>query len=226
MPKTILVIEDDRALQEIIQDYFTSRDYEVFSALNGRDVVSFLDEESVDIILLDVMLPGEDGFTLCKKIRESYSTPIIFLTARVTEKDKLYGYSLGADDYVTKPFSLPVLYAKTEALLRRLKGENEKLVKGDLSVDYAEKTVFLKGNRIDLAPKEYAILIFLMENEGRIFSREQLLLRFWGYDFEGNERVVDNHIRKIRKALGEYGFVICTHRKFGWSFSSKGGSDE
>ena len=224
--KTLLVIEDDRSLQEIIRDYFSARDYDIISLYDGEDVLEVLGEDTVDIILLDVMLPEEDGFSLCRKIRKQYSVPILFLTARVTEKDKLYGYSLGADDYITKPFSLPVLYAKVEALRKRVLGEDDTFMKGDIEIRRNERTVLVNGETVNLPPKQYEIMLFLMENEGRIFSREQLLLRFWGYDFEGNERAVDNHIKKLRQALGEKADLIRTHRKYGWSFSSKGGSHE
>ncbi len=167
------------------------------------------------------MLPKEDGFTICRDIRNLYSVPIIFLTARVSEKDKLTGYSEGADDYVTKPFSLKVLYAKAEAMLNRTMGKDNIMEKGAIRIDRKNKKVFVNDQDCNLAPKEYEILLFLMENEGRIYNREQLLLRFWGYDFDGNERVVDNHIRKLRKALGNYAYLIRTYIKYGWSFNSK-----
>lgn len=133
------------------------------------------------------------------------------------EEDELNGYLLGADDYVTKPFSLPVLHAKAEALLRRAKSSMRKrLQAGSLEIDVNTHQVFNHGRPVSLPPKEYEMLLFFLENPGRIFSREQLLIRFWGYDFDGNERVVDNHIRKLRKAMGVCGCTICTVRKFGY----------
>ena len=216
--RTLLLIEDDASIQEIITEYFSKRNYQVFVCEDKDNSLEILGKNRVDLILLDVMLPKEDGFLICKAIRELYSIPIIFLTARVSEKDKLIGYSKGADDYVTKPFSLNVLYAKTEAILNRIKGINDVYEKGPLRIERNRKIVFLNGKECILAPKEYEILLFLMENEGRIYSREQLLVRFWGYDFDGNERVVDNHIRKLRKALGTYAYLIRTYVKYGWSF--------
>ena len=216
--RTLLLIVDDASIQEIITEYFSKRNYQVFVCEDKDNSLEILEKNRVDLILLDVMLPKEDGFLICKAIRELYSMPIIFLTARVSEKDKLIGYSEGADDYVTKPFSLNVLYAKTEAILNRIKGINDVYEKGPVRIERNKKTVFLNGKECILAPKEYEILLFLVENEGRIYSREQLLVRFWGYDFDGNERVVDNHIRKLRKALGTYAYLIRTYVKYGWSF--------
>lgn len=216
--RTLLLIEDDLSIQEIITEYFLKRDYQVLVCDEKDDALEILEKNHVDMILLDVMLPKEDGFLICKEIRELYSIPIIFLTARVSEKDKLIGYSKGADDYVTKPFSLHVLYAKIEAILNRIIGINDIYEKGPVRIERNRKAVFLNGEECAMAPKEYEILLFLMENEGRIYSREQLLVRFWGYDFDGNDRVVDNHIRKLRKALGAYEYLIRTYVKYGWSF--------
>ena len=216
--RTLLLIEDDASIQEIITEYFSKRNYQVFVCEDKDNSLEILEKNRVDLILLDVMLPKEDGFLICKAIRELYSMPIIFLTARVSEKDKLIGYSKGADDYVTKPFSLNVLYAKTEAILNRIKGINDVYEKGPLRIERNRKIVFLNGKECILAPKEYEILLFLMENEGRIYSREQLLVRFWGYDFDGNERIVDNHIRKLRKALDTYAYLIRTYIKYGCQY--------
>ena len=218
---TLLLIEDDKGIQEIISDYFSRRGYKVLACDNADDCLELLMNNQINVILLDVMLPKEDGFSICRKIRKNYSCPIIFLTARVSEKDKLSGYSMGADDYVTKPFSLPVLEAKIKAILARSIGYDNIFEKGSVRIDRTTREVFLNGIKIHLAPMEYDILLFLMENEGRIYSRDQLLIRFWGYDFEGNERVIDNHIRKIRKALGEESSLINTYNKLGWSFTSK-----
>ena len=157
-----------------------------------------------------------DGFALCGEIRRISDVPIIFITARVMEEDKLNGYALGADDYVTKPFSLPVLYAKARALTGRVQGSRKRLELGDLSVDTGSHKVWNQGRLLPLPPKEYEMLLFFMENPGRIFSREQLLIRFWGYDFDGNERVVDNHIKKLRKAIVSCGCSIETVRKSGY----------
>ena len=156
------------------------------------------------------MIPGVNGFDVCRRIRKDCDVPVIFITARVMEEDMLNGYALGADDYVTKPFSLPVLYAKAMALTGRVQGINAFVELGGLKADIRSRSVQKGGEIIPLPPKEYEMLLFLMQNPGRVYSREQLLIRFWGYDFDGNERVVDNHIKKLRKAIGSCGCTIET----------------
>ena len=153
-----------------------------------------------------------------RKIREMTETPVFFITARVMEEDELNGYAVGADDYITKPFSLPVLYAKVMAMTGRLRGgaESEMLVRGDVAVNVRTHSVRIGGETCQLAPKEYELLVLFLENPNRIFTRDQLLIRLWGYDFEGNERVVDNHIKKLRKALALSRCRIHTVRKSGY----------
>lgn len=218
MKRKILLVEDDPFVQEAVMDYFISKGWQIQGADNGSEALELLAQNNFHLILLDVMMPGMNGFTVCRKIRENSDIPIIFITARVMEEDELNGYSLGADDYVTKPFSLPVLHAKAEALLRRSErgGLKKRIQAGSLEIDIQTHQVWNQGKPVILPPKEYEMLMFFLENPGRIFSREQLLIRFWGYDFDGNERVVDNHIRKLRKAIGVCGCVICTVRKFGY----------
>lgn len=163
------------------------------------------------------MMPGMNGFTVCRKIREESDVPVIFITARAMEEDQLNGYSMGADDYVTKPFSLPVLYAKAEALIARSwRGSLGRRKAGELEIDARSREVQKSGKPLPLPPKEYEILLFLLENPGRVYSREQLLIRFWGYDFDGNKRVVDSHIKKLRKALGNCGCAIRTVHRIGY----------
>ena len=222
MTPKLLVVEDDRHLQEIISDYFGSKGWNVKTVDNGYDGLSLLETDQYHLVLLDVMLPGMNGFTVCRKIREMRDIPIIFITALVQEEDELNGYSMGADDYVTKPFSLPVLYAKVTALLGRVQSTSAKRMRlGTIVVDVLAHEVYVDGKRCDVPPIEYEMLLFFMENPGRIFSREQLLIRFWGYDFDGNERVVDNHIRKLRKALEDSGSMIKNVRKAGYRMEVK-----
>ena len=217
MNQKVLLVEDDPLVQEAVMDYFISKGWQVQAADNGDDALELLALGSFHLILLDVMMPGMNGFTVCRKVRETSDIPIIFITARVMEEDELNGYLLGADDYVTKPFSLPVLHAKAEALLRRAKSSMRKrLQAGSLEIDVNTHQVFNHGRPVSLPPKEYEMLLFFLENPGRIFSREQLLIRFWGYDFDGNERVVDNHIKKLRKAIDGCGCSIQTVRKSGY----------
>ena len=216
MERRLLIVEDDCLIAEAAADYFTSKGWLVKTEESGIRALRRLERESFHRILLDVMLPFMDGFSLCKKIRQNSDVPVIFITARAMEEDKLNGYSLGADDYVTKPFSLPVLYAKSMALTGRIQGKTSFLEAGALKVDVKSHKVWKQGNILGLPPKEYDMLVFFLENPGRIYSREQLLIRFWGYDFDGNERVVDNHIKKLRKAMGSCGCSIQTVPKSGY----------
>lgn len=216
MELKLLIIEDDCLMAEAAADYFTAKGWHVETKEDGVSALELLQRKSFHLILLDVMMPGIDGFAVCREIRKNSDVPIIFITARVLEEDMLNGYSLGADDYVTKPFSLPVLYAKAMALTGRIQGASPLLEAGGLKVDVKNHEVWKSGELLSLPPKEYEMLLFFLENPGRIYSREQLLIRFWGYDFDGNERVVDNHIKKLRKAIGTCGCSIQTVRKAGY----------
>lgn len=223
MTPKILIVEDDLLLAEAIQDYFTSKDWQVAHAKDGDEALDMFQEEHYQLILLDIMLPKQNGFTVCRQIREVSDVPLFFITARVMEKDELNGYALGADDYITKPFSLPVLYAKAMAILSRTRGKDafRKLTRGNIIVDVRTHEVTINGLLCKLAPLEYKILLFFLENPNRVFSREQLLIRFWGYDFDGTDRVVDNHIKKLRKAIANSNCVIHTVRKAGYRMEIK-----
>ena len=212
----LLIVEDDHLIAEAASDYFSSKGWEVETKADGVQALNLLQEKNVHLVLLDVMLPGMDGFGVCREIRKKCDVPVIFITARSLEEDMLNGYSLGADDYVTKPFSLPVLYAKAMALTGRVQKNPVFLEAGGLRADLHSHKVTRFGEVLPLPPKEYAMLLFFMQNPGRIYSREQLLIRFWGYDFDGNERVVDNHIKKLRKAMGACGCSIETVPKSGY----------
>lgn len=218
MNPQLLIVEDDSLLAESISDYFSSKGWAVSIAHDGEEALAYFPRKHWQLILLDVMLPRTNGFQVCRKIREESDVPVFFITARVMEEDKLNGYALGADDYVTKPFSLPVLYAKAMVIMGRVRGEDplRKLQKGNLCIDIRKKEVTIDGRLCPLPPLEYNILLFFAENPNRIFSRDQLLIRFWGYDFDGNERVVDNHIKKLRKAIQGSSCIIQTVRKSGY----------
>ncbi len=219
MERKLLIVEDDCLLAEAVGDYFTGKGWKVEMAEDGLKALELLRRKSFHLLLLDVMLPEMDGFAVCREVRKSSDVPVIFITARVLEEDKLNGYSLGADDYVTKPFSLPVLYAKAMALTGRVQGIHAFVEAAELKVDTRSHQVWKGRKLLPLPPKEYEMLLFFMQNPGRIYSREQLLIRFWGYDFDGNERVVDNHIKKLRKTIGSCGCTIETIRKFGYRLS-------
>lgn len=218
MKLKILIVEDDLLLAEAVSDFFEGKGWEAEQVHDGMTAVEKTEAASYQMILLDVMLPGMNGFEVCRKIRQNSDIPIFFITARVLEEDELAGYAAGADDYITKPFSLPALYAKTMAMMARLRGERpmEKLKKGGVEMDLRTGQVMICGQKCEMPPKEYELLRFFLENPDRIFTREQLLTRFWGYDFEGNERVVDNHIKKLRKFLQDSRCMIQTVRKTGY----------
>lgn len=209
----ILLVEDDKKIREGIEDFFkTKSDIELHIAKDGDQGMNMLYENSFDLVLLDIMLPGVDGFTLCRELRRQSDAPIIFLTARGREEDILYGYDLGCDDYIVKPFSLATLYAKVNALLNRSKGMvlGKEIKVGAISMNPRTMQVMANEKEIELAPKEYVILKILMENKEMVVSRDTLIVRIWGYDYDGDERILDNHMKKLRKALGEGGKQIRT----------------
>ena len=226
MEYKVLLVEDEINLQEIITDYFDEKsggEISINTIANGSGAIVEAAAWHYDLILLDVMLPGVDGFTICREVRKSSDVPIIFLTARTSEDDRLHGYYLGCDDYVVKPFSVAELYAKVNTWIRRCKGigRDNEITAGKISIDTYKCLCMADGKPIELAPKEFAILRVLIENKGRTVNRESLLVRLWGYDFEGNDRVVDSHIRKLRHSLGNAGGQIKTVIKSGYRLEEK-----
>lgn len=218
MRLNLLIVEDDPLLAEVISDYFSSKDWNIAIASDGEKALDLFETKDWQLVLLDVMLPKQDGFSVCRQIRESSDVPVFFITARVMEEEELNGYALGADDYITKPFSLPVLYAKAMAMMGRVRGNDpiRNLTRGNIRIDIRQQLVYINHECISLPPLEYKMLLFFMENPNRVFTRDQLLIRFWGYDFDGNERVVDNHIKKLRKAISAGSCIIRTVRKTGY----------
>ena len=215
----ILIVEDEKNMQEIIAEYMRRSGHVCYTADDGVDALMVLKNHPMDLMILDIMMPLIDGFSVCKMAREISSLPIIMLTAKSGEDDKLKGYDLGADDYMTKPFSPKVLLAKTNALLRRTSAiPTETVNGGKISIIPASHKVFLDGQEITLTYKEYELLYFLMSNSGQIFTREQLLNRIWGYDFEGTTRTVDTHIKTLRQKLGDEGRHIVTLIRSGYKF--------
>lgn len=215
MTYQILLIEDDLQICEILTDYLTAQTENVFQvhcANDGEKGFERIIEGQYDLVLLDIMLPEIDGFALCEELRQVSDAPIIFITARGREEDKLRGYHLGCDDYLVKPFSLPILHAKMLALLKRSKGMVQKavLTAGDIVLEPERYKVSCEGREIDFPYKEYELLRYLMEHKGKLCTREELLTHIWGYDFDGSDRVVDNHVKKVRKKLGAQGRQIRT----------------
>ncbi|MBR4734234.1 MAG: response regulator transcription factor [Lachnospiraceae bacterium] len=210
----ILLVEDDAKIREAILDYFSEKapEYEMDIAKTGTEGEEKLEEKIYDLVLLDVMLPNMSGFDLIVRIRRTMDVPVIFMTARTSEEDRLYGYELGCDDYVCKPFSLAELLAKVNAQIKRSKGTvlSDVISCGSIELHKRALTVKVNGKEVDLPPKELAILSILMEKPGWTFSRDMLLDLAWGKDYFGNDRVVDNHVKKLRASLGSAGGQIKT----------------
>ena len=216
----ILIAEDEPNLRRAVKEYFERDDFIVSEAADGGQALDMIETFEFDLVILDVMMPVADGFQVCKRLREKSDIPVIFLTARIAEEDQLRGFSLKADDYVTKPFSLPVLKARTEALLSRYTGSEEThiLQAQGILLDKSAMTVKVDGVAVDMPPKVYSLLVFLMENRGRILTREQILDRVWGEDSFIYDRAVDSTIKKLRKLLGSRSGYIHTIIKVGYRF--------
>ncbi|MCR5121245.1 MAG: response regulator transcription factor [Ruminococcus sp.] len=212
----ILLIEDDLQICKVIQRYFTDRDAEIAAVTDGSEALRLAENglEGFSLVLLDIMLPGADGFTICRAIRRNSDIPVIFITAKGREEDILHGYSLGCDDYIVKPFLLSALYAKCCALVKRTEKQADTVLRcGAITLDTKKLTCFVNGQEIELTPKSFAILYYLMEHEGWVVDRDTLLNKVWGEDYFGIDRVVDNHMKRLRKALGTAGGQI--HTVFG-----------
>lgn len=216
----VLVCDDERKIRETYYDYLTAKGFEVTLASNGREAVEKAEAECFDIIVLDVMMPVMNGLEACRKIRSFSETPILFLSALGEENDLLSGYRLGCDDYIVKPFPLSVLVQKLNAIIARSNGarlQNEFTCAG-ITVNKEKFLVTVDGAGISLTNKTFRLLVLLMENKNIVLSREQILIKVWGWDFDGDERVVDTHIKKLRKSLGEKSSHIRTIIGGGYSF--------
>ncbi len=201
MADKILIVEDEPRLLEILCDYFRAKGAEPIPADNGKKALGYLETNTVDAVLLDILMPEVDGFSVCRQVRRSSSVPIIFLTALSDEDDKLYGYELGADDYVTKPYSMAVLYAKTMALISRNRGcvgRSGLMSLGNVTLDLSAHTATIDGVLQAMPNREYNLLRCFLEHRNQVLSREQLLRMAWGYDYEGDARTVDTHVKKLR----------------------------
>ncbi|HIZ93630.1 response regulator transcription factor [Flavonifractor sp. An112] len=218
MADHILVVEDEARIRDIIRDYFTAHGLDCDLARDGEEALDLLRDHDYDAMLLDVLMPNLDGFSVCRVVRAKSRMPILFLTALGSEEDVLQGYALGADDYVTKPFSLAVLLAKTRAVIRRSRGvgDSETLRCGVIALDLAGRTCTVAGKPVSLTRREYDLLLCLIRNKGQVLSRDQLLDKVWGIDFEGGQRAVDVRIKSLRSALGSAGKQIKTVFKAGY----------
>jgi len=217
--KRILIADDEARMRKLVADFLKKDGCTVIEAADGQEALDlFHNTGDVDLIILDVMMPVYDGWTVCREIRKSSQVPIIMLTARGEESDELFGFDLGADEYIAKPFSLKILAARVQALFRRT-GNTRNLKSFDgLEIDDHGRYVYVNGSRIEMSPKEYELLLYLTDNPGRALSREQILNAVWDYDYFGDVRTVDTHIKKLRLKLGSKGEFIQTVRGLGYRF--------
>ena len=218
----LLVVDDEKLIRDVIREYAESENYKVLEASDGENAISVMEKNpDVDLIIMDIMMPKLDGYSSCKEIFKIKKYPVIMLSARKEEYDKLLGFELGIDDYVTKPFSPKELMARIKAILARVNNQTDDIfVYKKLEVNYKAHSVKIDGKELKITPKEYQLLINFIKNDGIALSREKLLSTIWGYDFFGDDRTVDTHIKMLRKNLGEYGDLIVTVRSVGYKFET------
>ena len=218
----ILVADDEQKIREVIKEYAEYEGHSVLEAVDGMQAVEMAKEQDFDIIIMDVMMPRLDGFSACKEIRKFKNTPILMLSARTEEYDKLFGFEMGVDDYVVKPFSPKEVLARINAIIKRNKSGNEPT--GDtvkfegLEINFTARDVFIDGEKANLTPKEYDLLFYLVKNKNIALTRNKLLEEVWGYDFFGDDRTIDTHIKMLRNNLGPYRKFIVTLRGMGYKF--------
>jgi len=217
----ILVVDDESRMRKLVRDFLEKADYQVIEAGDGEEALEqYYKNKDVSLILLDVMMPKMDGWQVCREIRENSKVPIIMLTARAEERDELQGFDLGVDEYISKPFSPKILVARINAILRRVSGESDgkKIDAGGIEIDHTAHTVRIDGNIADLSFKEYELLTYFVENQGIALSREKILNNVWNYDYFGDARTIDTHVKKLRSKLGDKGEYIKTIWGMGYKF--------
>ncbi len=216
----LLIVDDEVLIRDVIKEYCLNENYDVCEASNGLDALEIINKENIDLIILDIMMPKLDGFSLCKQIKDK-NIPIIILSARTDEFDKLMGFDLGIEDYVTKPFSPKELMARIKVILKRNNSVKDQFVYKDLVVDFKAHTISINHEYLKFTPKEYDLLVYFINNENIALSRETLLDKIWGYSFFGDDRTVDTHVKMLRNTLGEYRDLIVTVRGMGYKFETK-----
>ena len=215
----LLIAEDDVSLRHITSAFFINNGFEVDEASDGIEACGLIRKNRYDVIILDIMMPGKDGIEVCRFIRDSYDVPVIFLTALGTESDIIDGYAVGADEYVTKPFSTKLLLAKVNALIKRYRGllvKNGRIIIDELVIEPFKRVVSVNGKRLDISPREYELLMYFVENKEHVLSRDQILDAVWGRDFIGYDRAVDTYVKKLRQTLGPASRHIETVIKSGY----------
>ncbi len=218
----ILVVDDEEKIREIIKKYAQFEGYKVDEAPDGMTAIEKCGENDYDLIVLDVMMPDLDGFSVCKEIKKKSTAPVIMLSARGEEYDRIHGFEVGVDDYVVKPFSPKELMMRISAVLKRTNNISDDAFeyKG-LKIDFGGRIVYIDGEKKDLTPKEYDLLLYLVKNKGIALTREKLINNVWGYDFYGDDRTLDTHIKLLRKNLGDYSELIVTLRGVGYRFETR-----
>lgn len=217
----ILVCDDESLIRDVIKEYLLIEKFQVFEASNGLEAIEVVANKDIDLVIVDIMMPKMDGYQAIKEIKKIKDIPFIMLTARSEEFDKLLGFDIGADDYVTKPFSPKELVARVKAVTKRFQNEEISFVYEDLVLDDLAHEVKVDGTIIDLTPKEYELLKYFMQNKNIALSRDTILSNIWGYDFYGDERTVDTHVKTLRNNLGKYRDNIKTVRGMGYKFEVK-----
>lgn len=218
----LLVVDDEEKIRVLVRKYAEYEGYEVEEAADGMSVIELCRQEKFDLIILDVMMPELDGFSACREIRKFSQVPVLMLSARGEEYDRIHGFELGVDDYVTKPFSPKELMLRVQAILKRSNSSiapNKEILEFEgLKIDFTGRLVYVNEEKVNLSPKEYELLFYLVRNRGIALTREKLINDVWGYDFFGDDRTLDTHIKLLRKALGEYSRYIVTLRGVGYRF--------
>ena len=218
----VLIVDDEKGIRDVIKEYCLFENYEVVEAENGLEAIDTVNNnKDIDLIVLDIMMPKMDGYTTLKEIRKVSAVPVLLLSARSEEYNKLLSFELGVDDYVTKPFSPKELIARIKAITSRRNNNTEKYVYKTLEIDYLGHKVTIDNKEIKLTPKEYDLLVLFVQNKSIALSRETLLSKVWGYDFFGDDRTIDTHVKMLRNNLGKYRDLIVTVRAVGYKFEEK-----
>ena len=214
----LLIVDDEELIRNVIKEYASLEGFEIDEAYDGLNAIDMVKNNDYDLIIMDIMMPKCDGYKAVEEIKKMKNIPFIMLSARNEEYDKLYGFNLGIDDYMTKPFSPKELMARIKAVTKRLSGNSPKYVFEGLTIDDSAHEVYIDNERVDLTPKEYELLKYLIQNKNIALSRESLLDKVWGYDFYGDDRTIDTHIKTLRNNLKEYRKFIVTVRGMGYKF--------
>lgn len=219
----ILIADDENRIRILVRDFLEEAGYEVIEAKDGQEALDlFYDNRDTKLVILDVMMPFYDGFEVAEELKQQTKVPVLMLTARNAETDELKGFTIGVDDYVRKPFSPTILVARVNALFARVYGTGDEVEKGLIRLSLSGHSVSVGGAGISLSQREYELLHYLMENEGMVLSRDQILYKVWGYDYEGTARTVDTHMNRLRNKIGIAGTYIRTVRGFGYKFETEG----